>query len=159
MTSVVVAPARQPDVALPPVCVKTGVPTTNIVAIHGTAARVGSGAMIVFGFVPWLAAAFLTSERFDLRVPVDPAALTRYRQWRQASLAVVGIGLVVGSLSAAANWGNPLILLGLAVLGMVAHLVNEWVNWFGVYLTRDGALVLTRVHPAFLEASRADYPV
>jgi hypothetical protein len=159
MASVVVAPARQPAPPLPAVCVKTGVPTTKFVAIHGTAARVGSGAMIVFGFVPWLAAAFLTSEPFDLRVPVHPAALARYRQWRQASLAVVAIGLVVGFFAAAANWGDPLILLGLAVTGMVAYLVNEWVNWFGVCLTRDGALMLTRVHPAFLEASRVNDPV
>lgn len=158
MASVVV-PARQADVALPPVCVKTGVPTTNFVAIHGTAGRVGSGAMIVFGFVPWLAAAFLTSERFDLRVPVDPAALTRYRQWRQASLAVVAIGLVVGFFAAALNWGDPLILLGLAIMGMVGHLVNEWVNWFGVCLTRDGALMLTRIHESFADALTAAHRI
>ncbi|SES27591.1 hypothetical protein SAMN05216199_2708 [Pedococcus cremeus] len=115
--------------------------------------------MIVFGFLPWLAAAFLISERFDLRVPVDPAALARYRQWRQAALAVLAIGLVVGFFAAAANWGDPLILLGLAITGMVGYLVNEWVNWFGVCRTRDGALMLTRVHFSFSGALTAAHRV
>ncbi len=114
---------------------------------------------MVFGFVPWLATAFVSSEPFDLRVPVDPAAWTRYRQWRQASLVVVAVGLVVGVFAAAANWGNPLILLGLAITGMAAHLINEWISWFGVCLTRDGALMLTRVHPSFAEAVTTDHRV
>ena len=85
--------------------------------------------------------------------------MTRYRQWRQASFAVIVTALVVGLLAAAVSWGQPVILLGLAVPGMVANLVNEWVNWFGVCLTRDGALVLTRVNPAVLNASLGNHPV
>lgn len=153
MASVAVAPARQSHAALAPVCVKTGVPTDNYVAIQGRAGRVGSGLMIVFGFLPWLAAAFLSSEPFDLKVPVHPTALSRFRQWRNASLSVIVIGLVTGLSAVVADWGQPLILLGLAVAGMLSYLVNEWLNWFGVSLDRDGALLLTRVHPAFRAAS------
>ncbi|QGN58511.1 hypothetical protein [Nostocoides sp. HKS02] len=137
---------------MPQICVKTGVPTADTLTIRGRATPVWAWAMIVFGFLPWLVAQAGSSHRYAITVPLQRAVFQRYRQWRRASwvLAALGITLMLGA--AAVDGERALLLLAVTLVGLAWGLVNEWVNSVGIRLTREGALLMTRVHPAFREA-------
>lgn len=145
-------PTPQAEV-LPRVCVKTGVPTGDVVRVRGRAAPEWAGATILFGLVAWLFVSSLSSRSYDVVVPFRAEAWRRHRALRTASLATlwagVALAVVVGVLG-----GNGGFMLLLTLLGLAMLVVNDWRNSFGVRLGRDGALELTRVHDDFAAAAR-----
>jgi hypothetical protein len=76
----------------------------------------------------------------------------RHRALGRASVAQVVVGLLLGVVTSMQDSPTAVGFLVVAVGGVVLGLVNEWVNSFGVRVSPDGALVLTRVHPAFRDA-------
>lgn len=152
VSSVRVSTTVSMPTSLPAVCVKTGVPTDDVAAVRGSASPQWTGVMILFGFLAWVVALFMTGRRYALVVPLRQDVFRRHRDLGSASVATVVAGLLLGLVSASSDSPYAVWFLVLAVCGVVLGLVNEWVNSFGVRLTREGALVLTRVHPRFRDA-------
>jgi hypothetical protein len=141
-------------VDLPPVCVKTGLPTPDVLRLAGRAAPSWVAPMVLVGFLPWLLARAGASRRYEVEVPLSAAVWQRFRIVRSAMRAAALVGLASSALAAAtgAAVATVLVLCGVAVVGGVGLLVNEWVNWFGVRLSPDGQLGFTRVHRDFVDS-------
>ena len=139
---------------LPAVCAKSGLPTPETVRVAGRAAPSWVAPMVLFGFLPWLLARTGASRRYELEVPLTADAWRRFRTFRSAGRAAALTGLVCSVVAAGTGAAvvTVLLLAGVAVVGGVGLLVNEWVNWFGVCLSPDGKYGLTRVHPRFADA-------
>jgi hypothetical protein len=150
--SVQVSATVSTPVALPAICVKTGLPTEDVAAVRGSASPQWTGVMIFFGFLAWVIALFMTGRRYALVVPLREDVFRRHRALGRASVVQVVVGLLVGVAMALSDSPVAVGFLAVAVGGVVLGLVNEWVNSFGVRLSPDGALVLTRVHPRFRDA-------
>lgn len=138
--------------ALPAVCVKTGVPTEEVASVRGSASPQWTGVLVLFSFLAWVVALFMTGRRYALVVPLREDVFRRHRALGRASVAQVVAGLALGILTSLQDSLMAMGFLVVAVGGVVLGLVNEWVNSFGVRLSPDGALVLTRVHPRFRDA-------
>jgi hypothetical protein len=150
--TVQVSEAISRPVAVPSLCVKTGLPTEDVAAVRGSASPQWTGVMILFGFLAWVVALFLTGRRYALVVPLHGDVFRQHRDLGLASVAAVVAGSLLGLLTSSAGGPYAVWFLGMAGCGVVLGLVNEWVNSFGVRLTSEGALVLTRVHPRFRDA-------
>ena len=137
---------------LPAVCVKTGVPTQESVRLTGTAAPAWTGAMIFFGLFAWLVASWMTSRRYEIVVPFRNQVFQRYCKWRRAGRVLIVLGPLMAVVAAVSARDNAFLLLGVSVLGLAFTAANEWANAVGVRLSRDGGLLLTRVHPNFERA-------
>ena len=94
----------------------------------------------------------MASRRYVLVVPFRSDVFERYRKWRRASRILIVLGLAMALLAVVAGRENAFVLLGVSVVGMAVGLANDWVNAVGVRLSRDGGLVLARVHPDFQRA-------
>lgn len=158
MPSVQVSTTVSTRLALPAICVKTGVPTEDVAAVRGSASPQWTGVMIFFGFLAWVVALFMTGRRYALVVPLRQDVFRRHRDLGLTSVAAVVAGLLLGLVTFSAEGLYAVWFLGMAGCGVVLGLVNEWVNSFGVRLSPDGALVLTRVHPRFRDAVLAQTP-
>jgi hypothetical protein len=109
--------------------------------------------MIVFGIFAWLVAQTMSSRRYNVLLPFDSAVLRRHRKWRRATWSCAGLGVVLPVVAAGLGSDYASLPLLVALLVAVATGVgNEWANSVGVRLSRDGSLVLTRVHPRFAAA-------
>jgi hypothetical protein len=152
MPSVEISESTSRLVALPRVCVKTGTPTADVLTIRGSAAPAWSWFMIVFGFLPWLFASVASSKPYALEVPMHAAVWRRHRQTRRAAWILFVAGVLLTIVATVQGAANSAFLLFPSLLGMAVYAGNEWLNTVGVQLTRDGGLLLTRVHPGFKQA-------
>jgi hypothetical protein len=152
MPSVQVSATDSELVSLPPVCVKTGLPTDDVVTVRGNASPQWTGVMVVFGFLAWLASMLLSGRRYSLEVPLQEHVLRRHRDLGRAGVVAAVAGFLLGLVAAYGGGDAAIWFLGIAAAGLVICVVNEWVNSFGVRLAPDGSLVLTRVHPRFRDA-------
>jgi hypothetical protein len=150
--SVQVSTTASTPVPLPAVCVKTGAPTEGVAAVRGSARPQWTGVLVLFSFLAWVIALFMTGRRYALVVPLRGDVFRRHRTLGRASVAQVVVGLLLGVVTSLQNSPLAVGFLAVAVGGVLLGLVNEWVNSFGVRLSPDGALVLTRVHAHFREA-------
>ena len=139
-------------VPLPRVCVKTGTPTADVLTIKGSAAPSWSWFMIIFGFLPWLVASLASSKSYEIQVPMRAAIWRRHRKIRRAAFIAFVAGLVLAIVATVQGRDNSAILLFPSFVAMAVYAGNEWFNTIGVQLTRDGGLLLTRVHPEFERA-------
>ena len=151
------APARQAG-PLPPICLKTGVPTTNLVRVRGRAAPAWAGVTIVFGLVAWLFVSSASSRSYDLLVPFRAEVWQRHRKLRRAALATFWLGIVLAVVVGMVGGEQAWALLLLSLLGIAIGVVNDWRNSFGVRLGHEGGLELTRVHDDFAAAVRQSLP-
>lgn len=113
--------------------------------------------LFVFSFVAMLIAGAATSRRYVIDIPFSHDA---HDKWRRGKRVAWAIGLAGGATTvvAAAGAGSSMvILLGIAlvIVGVVVGVVNSSERNVGVGLARGNDLVLTRVHPAFVESLRA----
>ena len=154
MAVVTLSTVTQQVGALPRICVKTGVPTEDLVRVKGRAAPAWAGLTIVFGLVAWLFVSSASSRSYDILVPFRAESWQRYRTLRKGALATFWGGFVLAAVVGVLGGDHAWTLLLLSVLGMGTLLVNDWRNSFGVQLGRDGGLELTRVHDDFAEAAR-----
>ena len=159
MPSVAITTVEKHPVLLPSVCVKTGEPTDDMLRLRGSAAPEWTTVMILFGLFAWIVAQTMSSRRYNLVLPFDSAVLRRYRKWGRVAWSCVGLGLVLTVVAALMGRDDAFVMMAVSVLGVIVWLANEWANSVGVRLSREGNLVLTRVHPRFraavLEGDRA----
>ncbi|MGA8978469.1 MAG: hypothetical protein WB473_05060 [Pedococcus sp.] len=94
MAVVALGAAARQAAPLPPICLKTGVPTTNLVRVRGRAAPAWAGVTIVFGLVAWLFVSSASSRSYDLLVPFRAEVWQRHRKLHRAALATFWLGIV-----------------------------------------------------------------
>ena len=155
MSRVVLPRTSGGRVDLPSICGKTGVPTSNIVRIRGSAAPGWTTSLIIFSWIGWLIATTATSWSYEVLLPYSAPAFRRWGMFRQLFFGVALLALFALFTAAISNsWG---LLPAVAVLGIAAAcgLINEYVNACGVRVNGNGDMVLTRVHPAFRDAVAA----
>ncbi|GIL34567.1 hypothetical protein PDTK01_06430 [Phycicoccus sp. DTK01] len=133
---------------------KSGVPTEDSVRLAGSAAPGWTGAMILFGILPWLFASTMSGRRYEVELPWRRDLVLRYRGWRRAGWVLVAAGPVMALVGASAGVERAGFLVWLSVLGLATVVVTEWRHSVGVRLSPEGVLVVTRVHPDFARACR-----
>ncbi|WP_157577532.1 hypothetical protein [Phycicoccus jejuensis] len=133
---------------------KSGVPTEDSVRLAGSAAPGWTGAMVLFGTLPWLFATSMSGRRYEVELPWRRELTQRYRGRRRAGWVLVASGPVMALVGASAGVGWAGFLMWLSVLGVAAVVVTEWRLSVGVRLSPEGVLVVTRVHPDFARACR-----
>lgn len=141
------------------VCVKTGLATRRRVTLRGHTLPAWVNVLMLFSFLSFLIAGSNSSRHYRVTLPFSRAAHGRWRmnKWLAWFAGSAGAGALVGALTIGVDYAGLLAGTGAALLlGAVAlGAVNAALNTIGIRLTRDGDLVLTGVHPAFVEALRS----
>jgi hypothetical protein len=138
---------------LPPVCVRTGDPTDELVAVRLDSLPEWTWILLLFGVVPFLIAAIFATERVPGRLPMSLRARERRRGHRRRVWAAgaVAFGLFVVAAVAQTSWpfwfalGALVVVLG-SLLGLERSLPSARPDRTGL------GVHLRRVHPAFVEA-------
>ena len=90
-------------------------------------------------------------------LPFSEAAFRRHRRSQQGGAAVIAAGAVL--FVAALLLGHGRVALGgvaLALAGLVGVGIVEMLTWVGLrFEPVDGAVIVTRCHPAFVDGVRA----
>lgn len=156
---------------LPPVCVKDGFPTDDVLTLH---AQVGNGnglgvawLLLLAGPLGWIGLLFVALSRrsgdtLSVQLPFSEAAYERLRQAKRAAMGfgVVAAGLVIGALFAL---GHHRALLAAVLGGVCALAIVQWARsvvrvqscTVGVSLDASRRWVtLYRVHPTFAQNVR-----
>jgi len=138
--------------ALPPICVKTGLPAevTQTVVIGRTPNW--PLLLIIFGFIPFVIASLLATERVRAVVPFSAVAARRIRRTRTAGFALL-VGIPLGVVVAATIHEPWPLLVSLACL-LLAICAAAWSDSLSVGGKIEDRywLRLTRVSPAFANA-------
>ncbi|NNM46584.1 hypothetical protein [Knoellia koreensis] len=151
----VTTPGRQP-VRLPAVCVKTGEPTEELVRLRGSAAPGWVLVTLLFGVIPYFFVHAMTSQRYELVVPLRDEVIRARRRWRRRGAAVVLGSIVAWVVAAMANlpaWAGWVFVVTLVGLGLLVF--AEWRYAVGVRLAPSGAFELTRVDARFADGVRS----
>lgn len=116
--------------------------------------------LFVFSFVGMLLAGAATSRRYVIDLPFSHEAHDKWRRGKTAAWAIGLAGAIAIVLAASRGGSSMITMAGVAVVavGLVVGMVNSAEGNVGVGLTRDGDLVLTRVHPAFAASLRTGEP-
>lgn len=132
------------------ICVKTGQVTSQRVTLRGQTTPAWVTILLLFTIIGYLLAGAM------------PFTHALHDQWRKNRRLAWAVGLAgIGALIAAATIGNRYSGLwvgtGVAFMagGLVIGTANAIRNNVGIHMTRDDELVLTRAHPAFVQAVRA----
>lgn len=143
-----------------PLCAKTGRPTTQRVILRGSAMPTWVSFLFLFSFVGMLLAGAATSRRYVVDLPFSHEAHDKWRRGKTAAWAIGFSGATTIVLAASRGGSSMVTLAGVAVVavGVIVGMVNGAEGNVGVGLTRDGDLVLTRVHPAFAASLRTGEP-
>ncbi len=143
---------------LPPVCAKTGVACDGLVRDSLRAVPAWVAASVWVLVVPFLILRLYFSRRVEAKLPVAPARVQRIRTLvRGAWIAmVVAAAGLASSIFGAGAVGVLALLIG-AVAYVTIVFVGDlfWVG--GVASRRADVVILTRVHPEFARALRAQY--
>jgi hypothetical protein len=138
--------------ALPYICVKTGLPAevTRKVEIRRTPNW--PIVLIIFGFIPFVVASLLATERVRAVIPFSAVADRRIRRARTAGFALL-LGIPLGVAVAATIHEPWPLLVSLACL-LLALCAAAWSDALSVggRIEDRYSLRLTRVSPAFANA-------
>ena len=142
---------------LPAVCAKTGVACDGLVrdSLRIVPAWV---ATLVYTVVPFLILRLYFSRRVEAKLPIAPARVQRIRSLVRAAW----IAMVIGAAGlASAIFGAGVVGVVALVVGAVAYLGIVFAGdllWVGAIASRrPDVVILTRVHPEFARALRAQY--
>src|SRR5436190_9986357 len=142
---------------LPAVCAKTGVECDGLVrdSLRVVPAWV---AALVYTVVPFLILRLYFSRRVEAKLPIAPARVQRIRTLVRAAwiAMVIGAAGLASSIFGAGVVGVPTLLVGIvAYIGIVFVGDLLWVG--AIASKRADVVILTRVHPEFARAVRAQY--
>lgn len=140
--------------ALPPMCAKTGRPTTGTVEVTAVHIPAWMDLFATTTIIAWLWARANPGRRVRVTVPVSDGAVRRHRLawWVSIAIGVAGVALI----AVGAGTGRPALLpagLAVIVLATLAGAVGTVLTWFATsYRSGTGEVELRRVHPAFAAA-------
>lgn len=148
---------------LPKVCVRSGIPTSDLVIMTRPVGGMGAGAwlLLLLGPFGWLALAILGSlgtgrEQLTIQLPYSlevRSADRPVRDFRRLAGVVAAIALAAIFVRPGPVWG--IILITSVILVAVASFV---LNWRGVDVDLDASrrwVTLGNVHPEFVRAVEA----
>ncbi len=141
---------------LPAVCAKTGVPCDGLVKDTLRVVPRWVSALAVLLIVPYYLARPYTSRKIEAKLPIAPARLDRIRHlvklaWVALALAAAGF---MAALFGAGVVGAAALFAGLAAYVVIIYSGDRM--WVGARPTEhEDVVVLTRVHPLFVEALAA----
>jgi hypothetical protein len=141
------------------ICVKTGQVTKQRVTLRG---RTTPGWVIVLLFltiIGFLFVSAMTSRRYRVTLPFSHEIYDRWRNYRRLAWVVglIGVGTLVAAATSATNEAGPWVVTGLSLTAgaLLIGTINAVRNFVGFRVSRDGELLLTGAHPAFVAATRA----
>jgi len=141
----------------PPVCVKTGLPAEVGVAKTYVWVPGWTWILILFGIFPFLIARYFAAHRVTLELPatVEVDRIRRNANMTTTLTCALAIALLIFSSwqqLSALYWLVGVLLLGALVYRTIQH----YAHWVGGFL-QEQTLVLTRVHPRFVDACHRDF--
>lgn len=158
MADVILGPAGSVVLVDLDICVKTGQVTDQRAVIGGRTTPTWVTVLLVFTVIGFLFAQAMTSRRYRVDLPFSHAVHDRWRTTRRLAwiAAVAGAGALIIAGTSGTTHGSLWVGAGVALVAvaLVVGTVNTVRNNVGVRVTRDDELVLTRAHPAFVEAAR-----
>lgn len=140
------------------ICVKTGQVTSQRVTLRGQTTPAWVMLLLFLTVIGFLLASVMTSRRYRVTIPFTHAIHDRWRKNHRLAwgVGIAGAGALIAAATFGASYASLWIGIGIAfiVAGLVSGTANAMTNNVGVHLTRDHELVLTRAHPAFVQAVR-----
>jgi hypothetical protein len=152
MARVVLRRTSSGTAPLPSVCVKTGVPTANVVRIRGRSTPGWTASLILFSWIGWLIATSATSRNYEVLLPYSASVFKRWGRQRQLAIGLGLLALFITVIAAVDNTWFLIPALATVATAVVCGVANELANACGMHVNRNGDLVLSRVHPAFKAA-------
>lgn len=143
---------------LPAVCAKTGVECDGLVRDSLRVVPRWVAALVWAGVVPFLILRLYFSRRVEVKLPIAPGRVQRIRTLvRGAWIAmVVAAAGLASSIFGAGGVGILALLIG--AVGYVSIVFIGDLLWVGgIASRRADVVILTRVHPEFARALRAQY--
>jgi hypothetical protein len=142
---------------LPPVCVKTGLPAEVGVAKTFVWVPGWTWILVFFGIFPFLIARHFAARRVTLELPATAEVDRMRRNANMTTILVCALAIALLVLSAwqqlsALYWPAGVLLLGALIYRTIQH----YAHWVGGYLQEE-TLVLSRVHPGFVDACHRDF--
>jgi hypothetical protein len=139
-------------------CVKTGQVTSQRVTLRGHTTPAWITVLLLFTVIGFLLAGAMTSRRYRVTLPFAHAVHDRWRKNRRWAWAV-GLTGAAALVTATTRHGHADVWVGIGLAfiagSIVIGIANAIRNNVGIHMTRDDDLVLTRAHPAFVQAVRA----
>ena len=141
----------------PPVCAKTGLPAEVVIIKSLVWVPSWTWILLLFGIFPFLIARHFSAHRVTLELPaaVEVDRIRRNADRTTILVCVVAIALLVFSSwqqLSALYWLVGVLLLGALVYRTIQH----YAHWVGGFLQEE-TVVLTRVHPRFVDACHRDF--
>ena len=143
---------------LPALCAKTGVACDGLVRDSLRVVPRWVAASVYAFVVPFLILRLYFSRRVEAKLPIAPARVQRIRGLVRA--AWIAIVIAAAGLASSIFGAGAVGVLALLV-GIVAYVGIVFVGdllWVGAIASKRGdVVILTRVHPEFARAVRAQY--
>lgn len=142
---------------LPPVCVKTGLPAEVGVARTFVWVPGWTWILILFGIFPFLIARYFTARRVTLELPAT-TEVDRRRRFANLTTILICAGAIALLVFSSTQQVSALYwLVGALFVGaFVYRSIELYAHWIGGYLLEE-TLVLSRVHPSFVDACHRDF--
>jgi len=142
---------------LPPVCVKSGLPAEVGVAKTLVWVPGWTWILILFGIFPFLIARHFVARRVTLELPATAEVDRMRRNANMTTILVCALAIALLVFSAWQQLSALYWLVGVLLLGaLIYRTIQRSAHWVGGYLQED-TLVLSRVHPRFVEACHRDF--
>ena len=142
---------------LPPVCVKTGLPAEVGVAKTYVWVPGWTLILILFGIFPFLIARQFAAHRVTLELPATVEVDRIRRNADRTTILVCALAIALLVFSSWQQLSALYWLVGAFLLGaLVYRTVQHYAHWVGGFLQED-AIVLTRVHPRFVDACSREF--
>ena len=143
--------------SLPAVCVKTGLPAEVGVAKTYVWVPGWTWILILFGIFPFLIARYFAAHRVTLELPATAEVDRMRRKADMSTILVCALAIALLVFSAWQQFSALYWLVGVLFLGaLVYRTVQHYAHWVGGYLLEE-TLVLSRVHPRFVDAFHRDF--
>jgi predicted lysophospholipase L1 biosynthesis ABC-type transport system permease subunit len=142
---------------LPPLCVKTGLPAEVGVAKTFVWVPGWTWILILFGIFPFLIARYFAARRVTLELPATAQVDKMRRNAGMATILVCALAIALLVYSSWQQFSTLYWLVGALLLGALIYRTTEhYAHWVGGYLQEE-TLVLSRVHPRFVDACQRDF--
>ena len=141
------------------VCVKTGRVTNQRVTLRGQTTPAWVSFLLLFTIIGFLFVNAMTSRRYRVTLPFSHVVHDRWRMNRRLAwlLGLAGLSAWVAAATFGIDYAGLWVGVGIVFVSgaVIFGVTNALANNVGIHMTRDDELVLSRAHPAFVEAVRA----
>jgi len=142
---------------LPPVCVKTGLPAEVGVAKTYVWVPGWTWILILFGIFPFLIARHFAAHRVTVELPATVEVDRIRRNADRTTILICALAIALLVFSSWQQLSALYWLVGVLLLGaLIYRTIQHYAHWVGGFLQEE-VIVLTRVHPHFVDACHRDF--